>query len=91
MRRVGGVALERLGALKGGVQHQVGVGGGKGINVDMDVHKPRNLAGKAFQTLLDAGLDGGLFLDRQLVLQLPENNVLDHNKKPPAFFLIVTG
>ena len=22
---------------------------------------------------------------------LPENNVLDHNKKPPAFFLIVTG
>ena len=91
MRRVGGVALERLGALKGGVQHQVGVGGGESINVDMDVHKPRNLAGKAFQPLLDASLDGGLFLGGQLVLQLPENNVLDHNKKPPAFFLIVTG
>ena len=91
MRRVGGVAFESLGALKGGVQHQVGVGGGERINVDMDVHKPRNLAGKAFQALLDASLDGGFFLGGQFVLQLPENNVLDHNKKPPAFFLIVTG
>ena len=86
MRRVGGVAPESLDAHKGGIQHQVGVGRGERINVDMDVHKPRNLAGKAFQPLLDASLDGGLFLGGQVVLQLPENDVLDNNKIFLRFF-----
>ena len=39
MRRVGGVALERLGALKGGIQHQVGVGGGTVSYTHLDVYK----------------------------------------------------
>ena len=41
MSRVLGVALERLGRLKGGVQHQIGVGRGQAVDVDVDLHEAR--------------------------------------------------
>ena len=86
-----GVSLEGLGAFKGGVQHQVGGGRGETVDVDMHFHKARNFARQTFQPFLDACLDGGFFGVGQLVLQLPQDHMLDHNKIPPAFFLIVTG
>lgn len=90
MRRVGGVALERLGALKGGIQHQVGVGGGESINIDVDIHKPRNFAGKAFQTLLDASLDGGFSSADSSSFSCQRITCLTITKTS-CVFLIVTG
>ena len=48
-----GVALEGLGAFKGGVQHQVGGGRGETVDVDMHFHKARDLACQTFQPFLD--------------------------------------
>lgn len=59
MGRMGGVALECLGGLEGGVQHQVGVGRGERVDVDADVHQTGDLTGQSFQTFFDACLDGG--------------------------------
>ena len=86
-----GVALEGLGAFKGGVQHQVSGGRGETVDVDMHFHKARDLACQTFQPFLDACLDGGFFGVGQFVLQLLKDHMLDHNKIPPAFFLIVAG
>ena len=91
MSRVDGVAFERFGAFKGSVQHYIGGGRRKAVDVDVHFHKAWDFAGKTFQTFLDTGLHSGLFGVGQLILQLPENNVLDHKKNPPAFFLIVAG
>ena len=81
-----GVALEGLGAFKGGVQHHISGGRGQAVDVDVHFYKAGNLAGKAFQTFLDAGLDGGLFGFGQLVLQLPEN---ERKRKDSLLFVLV--
>ena len=57
MSRVLGVALECLGRLKGGVQHQIGVGRGQAVDVDVDLHEARNLTGQTLEARFDAGLD----------------------------------
>ena len=61
-----------------------------GVHGNGPAHAAR-YAHKALQAFLDAGLHSGLFGVGQLVLQLPQNDMLDHNKIPPAFFLIVAG
>ena len=80
MSRVLGVALERFGRLKGGVQHQIGVGRGQTVDVDVDLHEARNLTGQTLEARFDAGLDVCLFGVGIFVLELPENDVLYHNK-----------
>ena len=57
MSRVLGVALECLGRLKGGVQHQIGVGRGQAVDVDVDFHEARDLTGQTREACLDARLD----------------------------------
>jgi len=84
MGRMLGVALERLGGLEGGVQHQVGVGRGQTVDVDVHLHEARDLTGQTLKACLDARLDVGLFGVGILVLELPENDMLDHNKNPPV-------
>ena len=86
-----GVAFQGLKALQRGVQHHIGVGSGQAVDVHMHFQQAGHLAHQTFQPLLDASFDGGLFGVGQLVLQLPQNDMLDHNKIPPAFFLIVAG
>ena len=80
MSRVLGVALERFGRLKGGVQHQIGVGRGQAVDVDVDFHEARDLTGQTLEARFDAGLDVCLFGVGIFVLELPENDVLYHNK-----------
>ena len=87
---MGGVALESLSGLEGGIQHQIGVGRRQAIGVDFDLDQPRDLTSQTFQSGLDARFDLNFFSIGQLVLELPENDVLDHDKKPPVIFLIVT-
>ena len=86
MSRVLGVALECLGRLKGGVQHQIGVGRGQAVDVDMDLHEARDLTGQTLKARFDAGLDVCLFGVGIFVLELPENDVLYHDK----FLLLLT-
>ena len=80
MSRVLGVALECLGRLKGGVQHQIGVGRGQAVDVDVDLHEARDLTGQTLEARFDAGLDVCLFGVGIFVLELSENDVLYHNK-----------
>ena len=49
MGRMGGVALECLGGLEGGVQHQVGVGRGQAVDVDVHLHEARDLTGQTLK------------------------------------------
>ena len=86
MSRVLGVALERFGRLKGGVQHQIGVGRGQTVDVDVDLHEARNLTGQTLEARFDAGLDVCLFGVGIFVLELPENDVLYHDE----FLLLLT-
>lgn len=86
MSRVLGVALECLGRLKGGVQHQIGVGRGEAVDVDVDLHEARDLTGQTLEARFDAGLDVCLFGVGIFVLELPENDVLYHDK----FLLLLT-
>ena len=50
----------------------------------MDFHEARDLTGQTLKACLDARLDVGLFGVGILVLELPENDMLDHNKNPPV-------
>ena len=86
MSRMGGVALESLSGLEGGIQHQIGVGRGQAIGVDFDLDQPRDLTGQTFQPGLDARFDLNFFRVGQLVLELPENDVFDHDKKSSCRF-----
>ena len=76
MSRVLGVALECLGRLKGGVQHQIGVGRGEAVDVDVDLHEARDLTGQTLEACFDAGLDVCLFGVGIFVFELPENCLL---------------
>ena len=86
---VGGVALEGGCIGKGGVQHQVCVGRGQAVDVHMHLHKARDLPCQALQSGFDVRLDLCLFGGRKLVLELPENDMLDH-KNTSCVFSIVT-
>ena len=83
---MGRVALECLGGLEGGIQHQVGVGRGQAVGIHFDLDQPRDLPGQTFQPCLDARLDLGLFGVGQLILELPENDVFDYDKKSSCRF-----
>ncbi len=71
MCRVYGVAAQALRILKGGVQHQLGIGAGQVLCAHADVHKSRNLSLQGLQPFLDLSLHGVLLRLRELLLHLP--------------------
>ena len=54
--RMDGVALECGFAFKRGIEHDIGIGGGKSLGVNLDVNESRDLSCKSLKTLLDASL-----------------------------------
>ena len=78
MGRMYGVALQGLLVGDGAVQKDVGVGARKRGDADMDVGETRDNALQVLKTLLDLRTEIRLFGVGELVLELPENDLLDH-------------
>ena len=78
--RMDGIALQGLFALKGAVEHYVGIRRGQtAVDMDFYVEESGYLAYEAFQTFLNTCLDGFLLLFGEFWIQGPENDVLNHN------------
>ena len=79
MLGVNGIALQCLLALKGTVEHDVGIRRCQtSVNVYLDVYESGNFTYQAFETFLNTCLNGLLLVFREFWIQCLENNVLYH-------------
>ena len=78
MGRVNGIAFQGGFIHKGGIQHQVRIGGaGQCLGVNMNLRQTGDLPGQTFQPGFDIRLDGFLFSGGHL-FQFPQNNMTYH-------------